>query len=86
MIRNYILCISENLEISNIKNHTKLTMISEGTFENVQQYKKLCNIFFLLRTTPNAFNGELLLFKYLQMGRRDIWVGSVIISEQLFQL
>lgn len=40
MIGNYILCISEKLEIQNIETNTQLTMILEGTFEAGQQYKK----------------------------------------------
>lgn len=56
MIRNYILCISEKLEIYYMENNTKLTMMLEGVFENVQQYKQSYAIFFLLRTNLNAFN------------------------------
>lgn len=61
-----------------------MTLILEDAFEDVQQYKKLCNFLFI-KDESKCIQLVTIPLQVLQMGQHDIWVDGVMILEQLFQ-
>lgn len=55
----------------------------EDAFEDVQQYKKLCNFLFI-KDESKCIQLVTIPLRVLQMGQHDIWVDGVMILEQYF--